>query len=195
MYFTAAQQTTEGQRQGLARLYKVFADAQLSGFHPGDSYNRTVDCDEVYPGIFIGDDNSARKKDTLVHLGITHVLNSAEGREFGQVDTGPQFYRDVGIAYRGFDLMDLPHVRICQHFEAGANFIDLALQRGKVLVHCLMGMSRSATMVLAYLILKKGMTTEEALRTILRRRAVRPNDGFLLQLLELEQKMKDSKRK
>lgn len=51
-----------------------------------------------------------------------------------------------------------------------------------------MGLSRSATFVAAYLMVKKNMTAIEALRTIRKQREVRPNDGFLVQLLQLESK-------
>ncbi|XP_026462920.1 dual specificity phosphatase DUPD1-like [Ctenocephalides felis] len=54
-----------------------------------------VDCDEVYPRLYIGDAESARCKDYLKLLGITHVLNTAEGARFGQVDTGHLYYRDM----------------------------------------------------------------------------------------------------
>ena len=38
-----------------------------------------VDCDEVYPNIYIGDEASARNIGFLQKMGITHVLNTAEG--------------------------------------------------------------------------------------------------------------------
>ena len=78
---------------------------------------------------------------------------------------------------------------------------------GKVLVHCLMGMSRSATLVLAFLVKRRNMNVIEALRLVSRvtdstllyrnchdqikdSRDVRPNDGFLRQLAELELRRK-----
>ncbi|GFU23840.1 dual specificity protein phosphatase 3 [Nephila pilipes] len=148
-----------------------------------------VDCDEVYPNIFIGDEGSARKKDFLQAVGITHVLNTAEGSDFGQVDTGKNFYCDAGIKYLGFNLIDAPRTRIIEYFDQGVNFIDEGVNSGgKVLVHCLMGLSRSATFVAAYLMIKKNMKAKEALLTIRKQREVRPNDGFLVQLLQLEAK-------
>ncbi|XP_015919175.1 dual specificity protein phosphatase 3 isoform X1 [Parasteatoda tepidariorum] len=147
-----------------------------------------VDCDEVYPGIFVGDEGTARKKDFLAAVGITHVLNTAEGNGFGQVLTGADFYADCKIKYLGYNLIDATRTRIIDHFEEGVNFIEDGVKNGKVLVHCLMGMSRSVSFVAAYLILKKNMTAKEALTTIRKRREVRPNDGFLVQLLQLEAK-------
>lgn len=38
---------------------------------------------------------SAKNKQFLRYMGITHVLNAAEGSRFGQVDTGHCYYRDM----------------------------------------------------------------------------------------------------
>lgn len=57
---------------------------------------------------------------------------------------------------------------------------------GKVFVHCLLGVSRSATCVLAYLMIKKNMLAVDALRLVRRHRDVRPNNGFLGQLAQLD---------
>ena len=52
-------------------------------------------------------------------------------------------------------------------------------------VHCLMGISRSATVVCAYLVATTGMTPDEALAAVRAKRGiVSPNVGFLLQLEE-----------
>ena len=70
--------------------------------------------------------------------------------------------------------------------------MDSALKAGgKVLVNCWQGASRSTTMVLAYLIKYEKLELAEALRLVKSKRDVRPNDGFLLQLIEFEQKCKN----
>lgn len=61
---------------------------------------------------------------------------------------------------------------------------------GKVLVHCLMGLSRSATSVLAFLMIKKAMSAKEAVQQVCQHRFIRPNEGFLLQLVQLDEKLK-----
>jgi len=53
-----------------------------------------------------------------------------------------------------------------------------------------MGMSRSSTCVLAYLMLRQNMTAVEALTECRRHREVRPNDGFLRQLADLDNKLR-----
>ncbi|KAH9361767.1 dual specificity protein phosphatase 3-like [Haemaphysalis longicornis] len=167
--------------------------AKLHGYRPppADRYTYGVDCDEVYPGIFVGDEGAARNKDYLHGLGVTHVLNTAEGPQFGQVDTNQAFYASHSISYLGLRLVDIPQEDIAAHFEKCANFIDDCLEHnGKVLVNCRMGMSRSATIAIAYLMIKKGMTVDDGLRTLRMNRAVRPNNGFLSQLVQLDTKLR-----
>lgn len=64
---------------------------------------------------------------------------------------------------------------------------------GKVLVHCLMGVSRSATCAIAYLMIAKKMSASEAIRTVRAQREVRPNDGFLHQLADLDNELRREK--
>jgi hypothetical protein len=60
--------------------------------------------------------------------------------------------------------------------------------RGGVLVHCQMGVSRSASSVLAFLLWAfRGLTLDEAMRhTVSRRDCVCPNEGFLHKLKSFE---------
>jgi protein-tyrosine phosphatase len=59
------------------------------------------------------------------------------------------------------------------------------LLSGKVFVHCHQGRSRSASIVLSYLMLYQGMTVQEAMKTVRLKREVSPNDGFIKRLCEL----------
>lgn len=53
-------------------------------------------------------------------------------------------------------------------------------------MHCARGISRSATLVLAYLMLREGLTLVEALEAVRRHRNILPNAGFLNQLRQLD---------
>lgn len=147
--------------------------------------------DEVFPGIHVGDKGAAKNTFYLKKVGVTHVLNTAEGQRQGTVDTSQEFYKPFGIKYKGLKLLDVAQTNIALHFNEVAEFIDEALASGgRVLVNCQMGMSRSSTCVLAYLMLRQNMTAVEALTEVRKHRDVRPNDGFLRQLAELDNKLR-----
>ncbi len=59
-------------------------------------------------GLFIGDKASATNIGFLKRYGITHVLNTAEGKEEGLVDLSQEYFEDSGISYLGFPLWDTP---------------------------------------------------------------------------------------
>ena len=58
------------------------------------------------------------------------------------------------------------------------------------MVNCKQGASRSATIVLAFLMIKRHMTVAEATRLVRSKREICPNDGFLQQLCDLNEKLK-----
>ncbi|XP_049916352.1 dual specificity protein phosphatase 13-like [Epinephelus moara] len=145
--------------------------------------------DEVQPRIYIGDMYAAKDKRTLQVHRITHVLNAADGKY--SVSTGPSFYRDTKITYHGVEAFDMPSFDLSPFFYPAANFIKNALSSptGKVFVHCAMGISRSSTLVLAYLMIHENMTLVDAIKAVSANRNISPNSGFLEQLRALDQKL------
>ncbi|KAM5240287.1 dual specificity protein phosphatase 13A isoform 6-T9 [Hipposideros larvatus] len=145
--------------------------------------------DEVWPNLFLGDAYAARDKSKLMQLGITHVVNVAAGKF--QVDTGDKFYRGMPLEYYGIEADDNPFFDLSVYFLPVARYIRTALSvpQGRVLVHCAMGVSRSATVVLAFLMIYEHMTLEEAIQTVQAHRAICPNSGFLRQLQVLDNRL------
>lgn len=80
---------------------------------------------------------------------------------------------------------------IKQHFERTYNIIDRELKAGrKVLVHCYAGVSRSATIVIAYLMKKNSWTMNRAINFVRAHRLViNPNIYFIYQLHEFEMEL------
>uniref|UniRef100_M3XW07 Dual specificity phosphatase 13 n=1 Tax=Mustela putorius furo TaxID=9669 RepID=M3XW07_MUSPF len=144
---------------------------------------------EVWPNLFLGDAYAARDKSKLVQLGITHVVNVAAGKF--QVDTGAKFYRGMPLEYYGIEADDNPFFDLSVYFLPVAQYIRTALSvpQGRVLVHCAMGVSRSATVVLAFLMICENMTLVEAIRTVQAHRDICPNSGFLRQLQVLDNRL------
>ncbi|KAI3671462.1 hypothetical protein L1987_87200 [Smallanthus sonchifolius] len=140
----------------------------------------------ITSSLFIGGALAARSVYTLQHIGITHVLCLCSN-EIGQSDS----QRPDIFEYQNFSIGDEDDSDISEIFEEAHQFIDAVEQKGgKVLVHCFEGRSRSATVVLAYLMMRKNYTLLKAWNTLRRvHRRAQPNDGFARALLELDKKL------
>ncbi|XP_028318459.1 dual specificity protein phosphatase 26 [Gouania willdenowi] len=147
--------------------------------------------DEVWPNLYIGDQDIASDRRELVRLGITHILNCAQSKWRG----GAENYTGMNITYHGIEAHDSPSFDMSVNFYPAAEFIHRALSAGgKVLVHCAVGLSRSATLVLAYLMIRQNLTLVEAIRTVKDHRGVVPNRGFLRQLSGLDGILRESRQ-
>lgn len=137
---------------------------------------------------------TARNISLLKSMGITHVLNCAYGSGNFQVDTGEAFYKPHGIIFKGLPLEDSLTENISRCFDEAVLFIDSALPKsdpGKVFVHCREGISRSATIACAYMMIRWKLDVDAALKTILNVRWVCPNSNFQRQLVQLECRLKE----
>ncbi|NXE89449.1 DS13B phosphatase, partial [Menura novaehollandiae] len=150
--------------------------------------------DQVWPNIYLGDAWAARSKTTLQSLNITHILNAADGPY--SINTGAKYYADLQIEYYGVEAFDDPSFDLSVFFYDAANFIGKALNSsgGTVFVHCAMGVSRSATLVLAFLMIHENMTLVDALKTVSAHRNICPNSGFLSQLRNLDIKLNEERK-
>ena len=83
------------------------------------------------------------------------------------------------------DIRDRSNSPIQNYFDETHQFISRHLKMGhRVLVHCMMGRSRSVTIVANYLVKEKGWDVYKSLNEIKKKRAViRPNRGFITQLI------------
>ncbi|VFQ87222.1 unnamed protein product [Cuscuta campestris] len=140
----------------------------------------------ISESLFIGGALAARSVHTLQHIGITHILCLCTN-EIGQSDSQ---FPDL-FEYKNFSICDNEDSNISDLFEEAHDFIDHVEKiGGKILVHCFEGKSRSAAVVLAYLMLRKNFTLLRAWNALKRvHRRAQPNDGFARLLLELDQKL------
>lgn len=59
-------------------------------------------------------------------------------------------------------------------------------------MHCVVGVSRSATLVLAFLMLRQQLTLRQAVIAVRQHRWIFPNRGFLRQLCRLDKELRDA---
>lgn len=69
---------------------------------------------------------TAKDKYNLKRLGITHVLNAAEG-SWNSVDTGAGYYSDMDVVYYGVVAEDVPTFDLSPYFLPAARFIQQTL--------------------------------------------------------------------
>uniref|UniRef100_A0A8D0H2N3 Dual specificity protein phosphatase n=1 Tax=Sphenodon punctatus TaxID=8508 RepID=A0A8D0H2N3_SPHPU len=141
--------------------------------------------DEVWPNLFIGDIVIAHDREELRKLGITHVLNAAHSAWGSK---GDQDFYGQEIHYHGIAAEDSIDFNLSRHFYPASEYINGALStpNGKILVHCVLGKSRSASLVLAYLMIVYHYSLAKAIQRVTLHRAISPNRGFLKQLQDLD---------
>ncbi|KAG2559893.1 hypothetical protein PVAP13_8KG035563 [Panicum virgatum] len=80
-------------------------------------------------------------------------------------------------------LRDTEAENLLDHLEPCLHFVDEGRKVGNVLVHCFAGVSRSASIIVAYLMRSEQKSLEEALQSLKEvSESACPNDGFLDQL-------------
>lgn len=133
--------------------------------------SKKFEANEIVPGLWLGSLQSAH---SLKRGQFDHLISVSCGNK-----VSPKFLKSHTI----INIRDVSSEDIQKHFKSIIVTISNALKnKEKVLVHCMAGVSRSTTLVAAYLI-STGMTDKEALEHIKKQRPrINPNRGFRVQL-------------
>jgi protein-tyrosine phosphatase len=124
--------------------------------------------------------------DNLESLGITAIvcaLSENEERRMMPDRALPEHVKKMHVRLIDADFSD-----ISVHFDSAAQFIDEEIKNGgRVLLHCAAGISRSATLTMAYLMKYRNYDLRKAFNLVKSsRRVVRPNNGFFQKLIDYE---------
>ena len=135
--------------------------------------------DHIDLNIYLGGYRCGTELSSLVALNIKSIIIC--GSELKQ-------YFPEQIDYLQFEIEDEVDQDISSHFQAAFDFISNA--KDNVLVHCHAGISRSATIVLSYLMKHRNISFVDA-RAFLKtkRRCICPNSGFVKQLEKYEKEI------
>jgi len=142
---------------------------------------------EIYDRVYLGSAACAADKIWLDTNQITHVINCSK-----EVPN----YHPMAIEYHRIPVSDHDFTDLTEQFELTTKLIARLTSQPdrRVLVHCQAGISRSATIVIAYLIYS-GMDLDEAFRhTKARRKYVQPNAGFWQQLQQFAVKCRKEEK-
>ena len=89
--------------------------------------------------------------------------------------------------YKVMSTNDNKEQNLLSIFKETSTFIEQGAAAGGVCVNCYAGVSRSVTVVMAFLIDHRGMSTDDALALIRKtRREAKPNEGFMGQIQQYE---------
>lgn len=165
----------------LKRYFDVY-NYPRKGYIPAD-----VDC-IVKPkkhkgGLYMGNIHGALNKSLLKALDVKAVITVAEGAKV-------HYEFEDGICHLTVDVRDEIDENISQFFDDCADFIAEKRKTGSVFVHCRAGISRSAAIVIAYVMKKKGYSLKGACDYVRAKRGIiLPNRGFLKQLENYQKKL------
>jgi hypothetical protein len=142
---------------------------------------------QILDKLYLGDVNSAKNRHYLKEVGVTHILTLLEA----ECTFWPEEF-----TYKTIHISDIEKANLAQHFDSTHKYISGAIKDGKsVLVHCFAGISRSASVVCAYLMRELSISADEAIKFVQgKREIVFPNLGFQQQLREYEDKLKKGKK-
>ncbi|GAA6060495.1 hypothetical protein JCM10212_007126 [Sporobolomyces blumeae] len=129
---------------------------------------------QVIERLWIGDYQASQDADLLAINGIGCIVSAMR----------QEYDAPGGVDMHRVAVDDTATTNIVEHFVPTAAFIDAALAKGQgVLVHCQAGVSRSTTLVAAFLMIKLGLNVEQAVDKVRSvRPQVEPTQFFLLQL-------------
>ena len=122
--------------------------------------------------IYLGDAEAASDEDYLKSYNITTVINCA--------DDIHSSYKD--LKFLELKIYDIEGQSLFPKFEIAYEFIKIN-NKGNILIHCFLGMSRSASLVAFYMMKEKGWDYDTCYKYMKERRPIaEPISGFAQQL-------------
>eukprot|EP01061_Rhynchopus_euleeides_P008673 TRINITY_DN17812_c0_g1_i2.p1 TRINITY_DN17812_c0_g1~~TRINITY_DN17812_c0_g1_i2.p1 ORF type:complete len:796 (+),score=194.58 TRINITY_DN17812_c0_g1_i2:177-2564(+) len=130
--------------------------------------------DKVLDFMYIGSLRSAQTNTVYEKEGIKFVVTCGRNMQIN----------NSGVVRLELGVEDVEGESLKPFFETFKTFVKASIGSGRVLVHCFAGLSRSATMVLSYLMSSEGMRLDKAMEHLMRVRPnVHPNPTFMKELI------------
>ncbi|XP_042349228.1 protein phosphatase Slingshot homolog 3 [Plectropomus leopardus] len=130
---------------------------------------------KIFDYLYLGSEWNAANFEELQKNNVGYILNVTR-----EIDN---FFPE-SLTYMNIRVYDVEATDLLSHWTDTFNFINTARKSGQaVLVHCKMGISRSASTVIAYAMKQQRWSLDVALTYVRDCRAiVKPNEGFMKQL-------------
>ncbi|XP_029959984.1 protein phosphatase Slingshot homolog 1 isoform X2 [Salarias fasciatus] len=142
----------------------------------------------IFDHVYLGSEWNASNLEELQESGVGYILNVT--REIDNFFPGTFSYHNIRV-------YDEEATDLLAHWNDTYNFIVKAKKNhSKCLVHCKMGVSRSASTVIAYAMKEYDWSLEKAYNFVREKRSItRPNPAFMRQLAEYEGILDASKQR
>jgi hypothetical protein len=139
----------------------------------------SVHWSKIMPNFYIGDIYSVTDAPFMITKRIKAVVDLSNAAQPFKTSSNIKMYK--------VNIDDVSTSNIRPYFKPSFDFIDEFIDRNEaVLVFCRAGVSRSATIVIYYLMKKYNLSYEDCLKFVKsKRKQIQPNDGFVEQLLEV----------
>lgn len=147
---------------------------------------------EIIPNLYLGNWNNANNLHELIYTKIDIIINVA----YELPNAFPNKFTYLKVMWD-----DCNNENILLDLDNLTNFIQQHIGKSKILIHCQQGMSRSPSLIIAYLIRFLGYDYYTALDYIRIKKPniewsdgsieylVKPNDGFKQQLINFSEKI------
>lgn len=140
----------------------------------------TNDISNINDKIFIGNFSTSTNKELLKENGITHILSC--------ISHYTPLYPDE-FTYKHIKSYDILDFNLFEFFDETNKFIqEGTANNNKIYIHCMYGVSRSVTIVLAYFLKYNKESLSTLLEKIREKRPIaNPNESFMEQLEQFRQ--------
>lgn len=143
----------------------------------------------ITPSLYLGARPTTERVPELKEAGVTHIVSCLPEEHRARVEFLSSDFEHLFLGVR-----DGMHEDIAKNFPGFFDFAaDAKAPEAKLFVHCEVGVSRSATLVIALLMKTENLSFIDTLRRVRAERfKVLPNIGFASQLQRLEDELKNT---
>lgn len=135
--------------------------------------------------IYLGNLSGAKDYSYFKTEGITHILSILGSDDYEPQE--PPEMKELNFTRKLITVDDNANANLIQYFGECIDFIE---EGEKVYVHCIAGVSRSSSIVIAYLLWKYQCGYKMVYNYINEKRQIKPNKGFVEQLNTFENLLK-----
>ncbi|EAR94740.2 dual specificity phosphatase domain protein (macronuclear) [Tetrahymena thermophila SB210] len=142
----------------------------------------------IIDNVYLSDYNTAQDFQVLTLFKITHIINCSPQNcinNFGNK-----------IQYLNVEILDEWEANLIENLDAIFKFIQKSQrQNGRILIHCYRGISRSPSVVIAYIIKNLNINENQALKYCKSRyQQAEPNASFMIQLQSYYKQQQDNQK-